>query len=64
MSISRKRSHSINAWYENNTCVMRLRDEELFLYFENTVKYIGDLNDLDMGCFYISFCCLDPLMRR
>lgn len=64
MSVSRKRSHSINAWYENNTCVMRLGDEELFLYFKNTVKYTGGLNDLDTGRFCISFCCLDPLMCR
>lgn len=39
---------------------MRLGDEELSLDFENTVKYTGDLNYLDTGCFYISCCCLDP----
>lgn len=41
--------------------VMRLQGEQLFLYFENRVKYIRGLNYLYIGQFCISFCCLDPL---
>lgn len=60
MSIPRKRSHSVNALYENNTCD-EAGGEQLLSTLKQGKIYRGGRNYLDIGPFCISFCCLDPL---